>query len=216
MTINSKNDYFKIDLHTHCIEGSDCSKVSVSETINKLRKIGYNGVLLTDHQNINSYRYYHEHYENSDFLVLCGLEYWTSLGHMLLILPEPEEIFNKPFIDPIKLINFVHQKDGIIGIAHMFHPTYPFAAELLHSDKLEKIIELSDFIEVENGAVPEDKNIMALEIAEKYNKAMTSGSDSHSLEDVGKTATIIKRTISNEKDLISAIRNKEIIKPDLK
>ncbi|MFW5981285.1 MAG: PHP-associated domain-containing protein [bacterium] len=215
MIQNFERNYFKIDLHTHCLEGSECSKVSVMETINKLKKLGYNAVLLTDHQNINSYKSYKEQQEDDDFIVLCGLEYWTSLGHMLIILPEPEEIFNKPFIDPIQLIDFVHQKEGIIGIAHMFHLTYPFAAEYLHTDKLEKIIKLSDFIEVENGAVPSKNNIRAKEIAEKYNKAMTSGSDSHSLKDVGKKATLFTRNITNEKELISAILNKEILTPDI-
>ena len=57
----------KFDMHCHTHEGSSDSKVSVEEYIKLLRDQGFNGMLMTDHNSYNGYRYWKEN--------ICGKKY---------------------------------------------------------------------------------------------------------------------------------------------
>ena len=82
----------KIDMHCHVKEGSIDSRVSVDEYITLLKKKGFQGMVITDHNTYNGYRYWKDHIKgkrHTDFVVLKGIEYDTrDAGHMLVIMPE--------------------------------------------------------------------------------------------------------------------------------
>ena len=48
----------KIDMHCHVKEGSIDSKVGVEEYITILKKHGFQGMVITDHDTYNGYRYW--------------------------------------------------------------------------------------------------------------------------------------------------------------
>ena len=48
----------KIDMHCHVREGSIDSKVSLEKYILKLKEKGIDGMLVTDHDTYNGYRYW--------------------------------------------------------------------------------------------------------------------------------------------------------------
>ena len=48
----------KIDMHCHVKEGSIDSRVSVDEYITLLKKKGFQGMVITDHNTYNGYRYW--------------------------------------------------------------------------------------------------------------------------------------------------------------
>ena len=82
----------KIDMHCHVKEGSIDSKVGVEEYITILKKHGFQGMVITDHDTYNGYRYWKENIKgkkHTDFVVLKGIEYDTrDAGHILVIMPE--------------------------------------------------------------------------------------------------------------------------------
>ena len=82
----------KLDMHCHTHEGSVDSKIGVEEYIRILKEKGYDGMLITDHDTYNGYRYWKEHLKGKkykDFVVLKGIEYDTNnAGHMLVVMPE--------------------------------------------------------------------------------------------------------------------------------
>ena len=68
----------KIDMHCHVKEGSVDSRVSVEEYITILKEKGFQGMVITDHNTYNGYRYWKEHIKgkrHTDFVVLKGIEY---------------------------------------------------------------------------------------------------------------------------------------------
>ena len=79
-------------MHCHTHEGSVDSKIGVEEYIRILKEKGYDGMLITDHDTYNGYRYWKEHLKGKkykDFVVLKGIEYDTNnSGHMLVVMPE--------------------------------------------------------------------------------------------------------------------------------
>ena len=82
----------KIDMHCHVKEGSIDSKVSLEDYITLLKKKGFQGMVITDHNTYNGYRYWKNHMKgkvHTDFVVLKGIEYDTrDAGHILVIMPE--------------------------------------------------------------------------------------------------------------------------------
>ena len=81
----------KLDMHCHTSEGSSDSKVSIREYIESLKKQGFDGMLVTDHDSYAGYKYYESTCKNQvcdDFVVLKGIEYDTvDAGHIIVILP---------------------------------------------------------------------------------------------------------------------------------
>ena len=62
----------KLDMHCHTHEGSVDSKIGVEEYIRILKEKGYDGMLITDHDTYNGYRYWKEHLKGKkykDFVV---------------------------------------------------------------------------------------------------------------------------------------------------
>ena len=50
----------KIDMHCHVKEGSIDSRVGIEEYIEILKKKGFQGMVITDHDTYNGYRYWKE------------------------------------------------------------------------------------------------------------------------------------------------------------
>ena len=120
----------KFDMHCHTKEGSLDGKVEIEEYIRILKEKGYQGMLVSDHNSYNGYRYWRDHIKGkkyTDFVVLKGIEYDTNnAGHFLVILPEGV----KPRIlemrgMPVELLTrVVHAYGGILGPAHPFGEKY--------------------------------------------------------------------------------------------
>ena len=82
----------KIDMHCHVKEGSIDSRVGIEEYITILKEHGFQGMVITDHDTYNGYRYWKKNLKgkkHTDFVVLKGIEYDTrDAGHILVIMPE--------------------------------------------------------------------------------------------------------------------------------
>ena len=71
----------KFDMHCHTKEGSLDGKVEIEEYIRILKEKGYQGMLVSDHNSYNGYRYWRDHIKGkkyTDFVVLKGIEYDRS------------------------------------------------------------------------------------------------------------------------------------------
>ena len=55
-----------------------------------------------------------------------------------------------------------------------------------------------------------EKNMISYEIAQKRGIPCIGGSDSHSLENIGKYATHFRKNIDNVQDIIYALKKKEV------
>ena len=114
----------KFDMHCHTKEGSLDGKVPVEEYIALLKKKGYDGMLVSDHNSYDGYRFWKRNVDKGrigDFVVLKGIEYDTiDAGHILVIMPESVHLRILELRGlPVKLlIDIVHRGGGILGPAH--------------------------------------------------------------------------------------------------
>ena len=165
-------------MHCHTKEGSLDGKVEIEEYIRILKEKGYQGMLVSDHNSYNGYRYWRDHIKGkkyTDFVVLKGIEYDTNnAGHFLVILPEGV----KPRIlemrgMPVELLTrVVHAYGGILGPAHPFGEKYLSFGSSKKYQRNPKIMQEFDFLEAYNSCEVEERNQEAKKAARKYFLAM--------------------------------------------
>ena len=209
----------KIDMHCHTKEGSIDGKVGLEEYIRILRDKGFDGMLVTDHNSYNGYRFWKEEIKNQkyrDFLVLKGIEYDTiNAGHMLVIMPEgvKPRILEVRGMPVMLLIKVVHAYGGIVGPAHPFGEKYmSFAHTKAFRRYKDDIMKKFDFVETFNACEFPESNQQAKDLAKEYFLPGVGGSDSHKVECVGMAYTNFKDPIEKESDLIALIKRKAPVK----
>ena len=204
----------KLDMHCHVKEGSIDSKVSLDEYITILKEKGFQGMLITDHNTYNGYRYWKNNMrgkKHTDFVVLKGIEYDTcDAGHIIVIMPEGVRmrLLEAKGLPVAVLIDFVHKNGGILGPAHPCGEKYLSFTNTKRYLKNPEIIKRFDFMEAFNTCEPEESNAAAAKLVEKYQKPAFGGSDSHRPSCVGEAYTILPEHVTCETDLISLIRKK--------
>ena len=88
----------------------------------KKLKAGFDGMLISDHNSYNGYRYWKKNVKDRrfpDFVVLKGIEYDTiDAGHILVIMPENVKlrILELRGLPVQFLIDIVHANGGILGL----------------------------------------------------------------------------------------------------
>ncbi|MCF2555323.1 PHP domain-containing protein [Faecalicatena contorta] len=210
----------KLDMHCHVKEGSIDSKVGLDEYITRLKELGFDGMLITDHDTYKGYRHWKNQMKgkvHEDFVVLKGIEYDTSdAGHIICIMPEGVRmrLLELRGMPVSKLIDFVHRHGGILGPAHPCGGKYLSFTNTKRFYKSPEIIKRFDFIEAFNACEPAESNEGAMKLAKKYKKPGIGGSDAHKLECVGLGYTELPEYVTCETELISLIRSKVPIESD--
>lgn len=182
---------YLFDTHVHTSESSSCGEIPAAEVAERYKKLGYDGIIITDHMNKRNmsklggeYAVQIENFfkgydnakalENENFKVILGME--------LRFLENDNDYlvygFDKDFLrdNPLSQIEsleaflpFAKEHDLTIIQAH------PFREGMTVTEP-----ELLDGIEVYNGhGGHNSSNDIAFRWAEKYSLRMTSGSDFH-------------------------------------
>lgn len=210
---------FNFDLHVHTVKGSTDSGLLPEQLIAEAKRIGLNGVFLSEHGGgWNAAQIEHE-FGESDLVVTTGLEVNTDMGHIIVIGLDS-------YVSGIHKLNTLREKiDEVGGVLIAAHPLRnffnrpPYNVNLLFGDwkvppetpqqaAEHELFSLVDCIEVTNGANSEKENNFTLEIANYLNKPATGGSDSHSVQGIGKSFTIFENDISDRDSLLAEIKAK--------
>lgn len=204
----------KFDMHCHTKEGSLDGKVPIEEFIETLKKKGYQGMLVSDHNTYKGYRYWKRFLKDrppDDFAVLRGIEYDTiDAGHILVIMPENVrlKILELRGLPVQFLIEIVHRNGGILGPAHPCGEKY---LSILNTSKHRNqlaVMDKFDFLEGFNACENRESNRRAAEIAERFGLPVFGGSDAHKSDCVGLGYTEFKGNAGSESELIALIREK--------
>ncbi len=207
----------KIDMHCHTKEGSIDGKVPIEMYISLLKEKGFGGMVVTDHDSYNGYRYWRDHIKgqtHTDFKVFKGIEYDTSGGgHVIVILPEDVKLKLLELRGlPLNILaSAVHSHGGILGPAHPGGDKYLALIKTRAYKRDPRIVKRFDFVETFNACESEESNALAVKLAAKYGKPGTGGSDAHRADCVGLAYTEIPDDVATESDLIACIKNKQII-----
>jgi len=190
-----------IDVHVHTAEYSPCSSIDFEEAIIKARTIGLDGICITDHESNGIIDKAEELSEKYNYLVIVGMELLTYEGDLLVF--GLEEVPTEKMHADV-LIHLVSQNDGICISAHPFRDNGRGMGE-----HIRKIDGLSG-IEAFNGNTEPYQNFQAYNLGMGLNIPCLGGSDAHSIERIGRYATMFPEGLRDVKDFINAVKNRNV------
>jgi len=200
-----------IDLHIHTKPASGCSDLDPVELIKEAKKIGLDGVCLTEHDKIWNQDAIQKLREEYDFLVLGGVEI-TSMDGDILVFGLEKEI--EGIVSVNKLRELVDEAEGVMIASHPFRGAFIEGGEFsipgvtLTVDEACKkpFLKFMDTIETINGQNSDLENEFTVKVCNQLHLKGTGGSDAHSPPEVGKSVTIFEGRIENEEDLIRELK----------
>jgi predicted metal-dependent phosphoesterase TrpH len=200
-----------LDLHIHTSWHSADSNLSPLELIREAKRVGLDGVVVTEHDRgwdrFQARGLAAEH----NFIFLRGIEVSTDLGH-ILVYGLDEYVSGIQRAE--KLRRVVEDMGGAMVVAHPFrraftpdfrHGKEPTPLTLAEAAQ-RPVFGLVDGIEVCNGASIDRENKFAMEVCERLGFAPTGGSDAHSELGIGCYATQFDDVIHSEADVIAALK----------
>lgn len=170
----------RYDLQVHT-DASPCSRASPAAVVDAAVNLGLDGIAITNHDTLAGYD------EVVDLApdrlsVIPGVEVTTTQGHLLALYVQDEP----PQADPITVIEHVHDQDGITILSHPFDQ---FREN--YTNNLEAIAAHVDAVETKNSRCLLSRfNRRALEFANRYDLAITGGSDAHFPMEIGRSTTV--------------------------
>ena len=176
-------------IHTHF---SPCSIIKIPQLLQRAKKVGIDGICITDHNSIASKSVLEKIADYSGLFVIVGVEYTTSYGDFLVYGPV-DYIPGK--MDAKNLFKWVQKEGGVTVAAHPFRKDRPVDPDVLH---------LAKIIESVNGRNNPAENALCKNWIKKYGNELKEigGSDAHTVEEIGQVVTVFKRNIYTMYDLI--------------
>ncbi len=190
-----------IDMHVHTNVSSICSSIDICLMIDYAKHIGLDAICVTDHDTLYGARVAEKIGREKDFLIFKGMEVNTVEGDFLVFgLEEDIEEGKYTAEEMLKMV----AASG--GAAIAAHPYRRFKRALG-----DKIFSLTDChaIEVKNGNTPGMLNEVARSAALQLKLPGVGGSDAHQLNEIGRFYTQFKYPVTNEQELIEAIKSGE-------
>ena len=186
-----------IDTHMHGSEYSPDSTVSMREIVSRAKKVGLDGVCITDHDTNEAIDEAKEIAKQEDYLVIVGAEILTFEGDMLVFGVKD---IPKHKVHSRDLLDFVTKEGGVCVSAHPYR--------LNNRGLGDYIKELDGLhgIEVFNGSTDVYHNLKAYKLALQLGIPLFGASDCHAKDKVGKYGTVFPSKIRDEKDFIEAVK----------
>lgn len=209
---------YLFDTHVHTSESSSCGKVSAADIVKRYKKLGYDGIIITDHVHASQFAKHGKTYEqqakkylegyktakafeDENFHVIQGMEirFLENDNDYLLYGFDEDFIFTDDFAHYKSLEEFrpvVEKNNLIIFQAH------PFRRNMTVINQ-----SLVDGVEVYNGHGDHNSsNDIAYRWAEKYSHRMLSGSDFHGNVSMEPGGVYFEEYVENSKDVAEALR----------
>jgi hypothetical protein len=214
----------KIDLHTHTSWGSACAYMDPAQLVEQARRVGLDGVCITEHDQVWHADLIESLRKRHDFLILGGVEVSTDLGHILVFgLHESVlKIYNAH-----ELRSVVDAAGGVMIAAHPFRtdpdplaryffpvPVETDPVKVAQAAAQDPVFGLVDAIEVYNGQGRMEEGALAARLAEHLSLAGSGGSDAHAVLAVGACYTVFEADIRTEEDFMEQLRQKRFFGVD--
>lgn len=186
----------KFDLHVHSNNSKD-GLVKPEELLIQAKKIGLNGLAITDHSKFTWSKSLEFQAQKLGMILIPAEEVRAKEGDILAYGISDEIEPNLPAKD---VISRIHEQGGIAVAAHPFKSLYHTKCVGLKIAKLP-----FDAIEVFNSRSYNNKR--AQKWAKKLNLPGIAGSDAHTLEEVGNAVTILEA--KNFQEVLEKIKSSE-------
>lgn len=185
-----------IDLHCHTSALSPCSSLDPERLVELARARGIDALCLTEHDRLWDADELRAIAARLDFPLLRGMEVTTELGHVLVF---GLERFDSGMYVAARLRERVLAAGGLMALAHPARSGQPGVAP-------QTLADLFDMVEAQNGSDGPAQNGVAARLAEGCPLQGIGGSDCHAPHEAGTAATLLDRSVTNERELVEALR----------
>ena len=209
---------FKTETHIHTAESSACGKLSAEELVKRYHNAGYQTLFISDH------------FQKRTFAALGDVTWEEKVEHFLkgyrVAKKAGEKLGMHILLSAELQFNNTHNDYLLYGFNETFFKAipnmldmsiesfYPYAkkqgvtviqAHPYRDNKCTPTPEFVDGFEVHNSN-PRHENFTdrTIELATKYHKPMTAGSDTHRLEDVALSGVMTEKEICTVEDYLHA------------
>jgi len=198
-----------LDLHVHSKKSEDSRATVVGYLQWLLKKKGVlpiDGLVLTEHRQFDAESDYRNLEDEYGIRILKGSEIETDYGHILVYGVNPSMLDRFDFanvrLSAQEVITDIEELGGIAVPCHPGRPTVGLCEHYATKPPLEGVRA----VEVLNGGSRKGENERVEELVKKHGYGAVGGSDSHLVSFIGICATDFPREISDEEDLVRALR----------
>ena len=209
------------ETHLHTIEGSACSNAPAKDYIERMMKIGYSGMIVTDHffngntavprelpwnEWVELYCKGYEHAleaaEGKDFTVLFGIEYCYEGDEYLVYGIDKQWLLDRPNVLKLsrqELYDEVHRTGGLMLQAHPYR-------ERGYLKAIHLAPNCVDGSEGFNAGNPDYQNALCYQYGLEQGFLMSGGSDIHHINDTFLGGTSFPYKINTIQDFVKAFK----------
>jgi predicted metal-dependent phosphoesterase TrpH len=187
-----------VDLHVHTSERSPCGTASEEQQIRAAIAAGLHAIFFTDHHRlVPDERLDELNRTFAPFRIFGGIEV-TSQGEDLVILGLRDPRLESPDWLYPDLHAFVRAHGGFMALAHPFR----------YGDQVKVNIEQfpPDAIEVHSPNTPVAAEARIRGLAGRLQVPVLCNSDAHSTERLGQYYNMLNHPVSNEQNLLAALK----------
>lgn len=199
-----------IDLHNHTWPRSHDSVLDPKDLIERARAAGLDALCLTEHDTVWTAEETQRLCEETNFLVLPGVEVSTDDGHILSYGVE-KYVFGMHRVQ--RLAEHIQERGGALVAAHPYRRQMPWRDD---PEEWQRAIERAAAnpayqhcaaLERLNGRGNERENRFSAALCDLLGLPGTGGTDSHAVHDIGKVATYFEcDQIHDWRDLVRELK----------
>jgi predicted metal-dependent phosphoesterase TrpH len=195
----------RVDLHTHTLPASACSRMSRREYVDRCTELGLAAIALTNHGDASDNVVLAPEMAARGVLLLHGVEISTLFGDFVIYSPDLE------FLSTLTPLQTPLPREQVPDHAAVVwaHPSGGGGMSgSCYYDGLEEMVAPHiDAVEVYNGNWLDDVHVRRAErIAQDLELPATGGSDAHGVEAIMRCATEVDAGVASTADLVAAIR----------
>ena len=186
-----------IDLHMHEKSYSLDSHLSLEEMVAQARKLGLDGLCITDHDSMGLREAAEKYAAAVHFPIFVGIEFYSLQGDIVAFGVRD---YPRVRVNAQEFIDCVRAQGGVCFAAHPFRDNHRGLAENLSA------VRGLNGVEALNGSTLPADNQRAADWAIRLGLPLLGASDCHIVEKLGVYATCFPDRITSESDLCEAIR----------
>lgn len=192
----------KADLHVHTMYSLD-GRISLKVLSQHLSELGMGAVAITDHNTITGALKLLE--QNPPFKVIVGEEISTADGELIGLFLKGRV---KPLMSLDETARAIKEQDGLVCLPH---PTARIVISRVKPRLLEKALGLCDIVEgVNSRSIFRADDRKAIELAKRWGKPVSAGSDVHILSDLN-ACYVEMEDFSGSEDFLRKLANAKLV-----